>query len=116
MPHTVLSTIRSNSVKIPTDYLKMSTANINLNELYFKYKVLTKIIGKSTFTHLHKNFRELKANTADVPCTLGCEANGYLGMIVSTVQYETVAPATPITAPVIPTALVIDPASTQYQN
>ena len=93
----------------------MSTANINLNELYFEHKVLMKIIGEPIFTHLHELFRELKANTVAVPCTLGGGANGYLGMLVSAAQYETVAPTTPFTAPVIPTALVIDPAGTQYQ-
>ena len=49
-----------------TEYLeeifsKMSTtANINLNELYFEYKVLTKITGEPTFDKLHVMFRKLK--------------------------------------------------------
>ena len=92
----------------------MSTLNINLNELYFEYKILTKIIGESTFTNLHELFRELKANTEAVPCTLGGGTSEYLGMIVSTVQYETVVPVTPFVAPIIPTALLIDLAFTQY--
>ena len=41
--------------------------------------------------------------------------SGYLGMLVSIVQYTTAAPATPFEAPVIPITLVIDPAGTQYQ-
>ena len=101
--------------KNPTDYLKMNTASINLNELYFEYKVLKKIIGEPTFTHLYELFRELKENTAAVPCTLGGGSNGYLGMLVSAAQYEIVAPGTLFIAPVIPTALAIDPAGTQYQ-
>ena len=93
----------------------MSTTNINLNELYFEYKVLTRIIGKPTFEKLHILFRELKANTATVPCTLGGGANGYLGMLVSAVQYATVAPGTPFISPIMPNALTILPTDTQYQ-
>ena len=46
---------------------------------------------------------------------LGGGANVYLGMFVSTVQYATVAPATPFVAPVMLIALVIDLAGMQYQ-
>ena len=58
-----------------TEYLqeifsKMSTtANINLNELYFEYKLLTKMIGEPTFDTLHEMFRQLKANTGLLPYT-----------------------------------------------
>ena len=92
----------------------MSTANINLNALNFDYKVITKILREPTLRHLHDLFRELKANTAAVPCTLGIGANGYLGMLVSASHYEALAPGTPFTAPCMPAALVIDPAGTQY--
>ena len=93
----------------------MNTSNINLNELYFEYKVLTKIIGEPTFDKLHVLFRELKSNTAAVPCTLAGGANGYLGMLVSAAQYETVAPGTPFIPPPQPGPLIIDPTDTQYQ-
>ena len=90
-----------------------TTANINLNELYFEYKVLTKIIGEPTFDKLHEMFRQLKANMAAVPCTLGGGENGYLGMNVSSAQYNTVAPGAPFVPPPMPGALVIDPAYMQ---
>ena len=93
----------------------MNTSNINLNDLYFEYKVLTKIVGEPTFDKLHVLFRELKANAAAVPCTLAGGANGYLGMLVGATQYQTVAPGTPFVAPPQPGALVIDPTDTQYQ-
>ena len=70
----------------------MSITNINLKELYFEYKVLTKIIGKPDFEKLHVLFRELKANTAVVPCSLGGGASGYLGMLVTATQYATIFP------------------------
>ena len=92
-----------------------TTANGNLNKLYFKYKLLTKITGEPTFDKLHKLFRKLKASTASVPCTLGGGANGYLGMLVSAAQYNTVAPGAPFVPPPMPWHLVIDPAYTQYQ-
>ena len=93
----------------------MNTSNINLNDLYFEYKVLTKIVGEPNFDKLHVLFRELKANTAAVPCTLAGGANGYLGMLVSPAQYQTVAPGTPFVPPVAPGALTIAPGDTQYQ-
>ena len=93
----------------------MNTSNINLNELYFEYKVLQKIIGKLNFDKLHKVFRQLKANTAAVPCTLTGGANGYFGIIFSTTQYHIVAPGTPLVAPTPLEALVTNSTATQYQ-
>ena len=93
----------------------MSTSNINLNELYFEYKVLPRIVGEPTFNNLHEILKQLKANTCAVPCTLGGGANGYLGMLVSPPKYATVAPGTPFVAPAMPGALVINPTDTQYQ-
>ena len=90
-------------------------ANINLNELYFDYKVLTKIIGESTFDKLHGMFWQLKANTAAVLCTLGGGSNRYLWMLVSAAEYNTVALDAPFVPPPMPGALVIDPVYTQYQ-
>ena len=92
-----------------------TTANIYLNELYFEYKVITKITGEPTFEKLYEMFRQLKANMAAVPCTLVGGANGYLGMLVSAEQYNTVAPGAPFVPPHMPGHLVIDPAYTQYQ-
>ena len=83
--------------------------------MYFEYKVLTKIIGEPTFNKLHKIFRQLRENTAAGPCTLGGGANGYLGMLVSAAQYNTVATSAPFVPPPMPGHLVIDTAYTQYQ-
>ena len=92
-----------------------TTANINLNELYFEYKVLTKIIDEPTFDKLHEMFRQLKSNTAAFPCTMVGGANRYLGMLISDAQYNTVAPGAQFVPPPMPDALVIYPAYTQYQ-
>ena len=74
-----------------------------------------KITGEPTFDKLHKMFRQLKANTEAFPCNLGSRANGYLEMLVSAAQYNTVAPGIPFVPPHMPGALVIDPAYIQYQ-
>ena len=93
----------------------MSTSNINLRELYFEYKVLMKIIGEPDFEKLHLLFCKLKDNAAAVQCTLGGGSNGYLGMLVTNVQYTTISPTEAFTPPLMPTALVLDPGFTQYQ-
>ena len=92
----------------------MNTSNINLNDLYYEYKVLTKIVDELNFDKLIILFQELKANTAAVPCTIVRGANGYLGMLVSASQYKTVALGTPFVPTVAPGALIIDPATTQH--
>ena len=85
----------------------MNTSNINLNDLYFEYNLLTKIVVEPNFDKLHVLFRELKANIAAVPCTLAGGDNGYLGMLVTISQYATVAPGTPFVPPNAPDPLVI---------
>ena len=93
----------------------MNTSNINLKDLYFEYKVLPRIVGEPTFDSLHEMLKQLKANAAAVPCTLGGGANGYLVMLVSATQYNTVAPGTPFVPPPMPGPLVLNPGDTQYQ-
>ena len=70
----------------------MTTANINLNEIYFNYKVLLLITGEPTFNVLREILKQIKANTALVPSTQDGGANGYLGMLVSAHSYATAAP------------------------
>ena len=70
----------------------MKTSNINLNKLYYEYKLLKKIVGEPTFEKSHVLFRELKANATTIPYTLVGGANGHLGMIVSAAQCETMVP------------------------
>ena len=54
----------------------MNTTNVNLKDLYFEYKVLPRIVGEPTFNTLYDMLKQLKANDAAVPCTLGGGANG----------------------------------------
>ena len=90
----------------------MNTSNINLNNLYYERKVLTKIYGEPNLDRLHVLFRKLTAHTVVVPCTLGRGANGYSGMLVSVPHYETVAPGTPFVPSGAPCRLLINPGDT----
>ena len=93
----------------------MDTSNISLNNLYFEYKLLTKIVGEPNFDKLHVLFRELKADTVAVPCTLAKGSKGYLGMMVTAAQYATVEPGTLFVPSNVPGPLVIMEVNTQYQ-
>ena len=87
----------------------------DLKELFFEFKILDKISGEPDFPRLHALLRCSKANTCSVPCTLGGGANGYVGMLVSAVAYEALAPGTPFIAPVHPGQMPALPGGTQYQ-
>ena len=81
----------------------------------FRVQSTHKVIGEPSFDKLLKMFRKLKANTAAVPCTLCGGANGYLGMLVSSAQYNIVAPVATFVPPPMPGTFVIDPSYMQYQ-
>ena len=94
----------------------ITTTNINLNKLYFKYKALTKIKGEHTFNTLHKMFRQIMANIAAVPCTMGGGANRYLGILVSAAKYNIVTPGAPFVPPPMPGELVMTHFHQAYQE
>ena len=77
-------------------------ASTDLKELFFEYKILDRVSGEPDFLRLHALLRCSKANACSVPCTLGGGGNGYVGMLVTTVAYSALAPATPFVAPVHP--------------
>ena len=59
-----------------SEHSKMNTENVNLNEIYFEYKVLPEIIGTPKFNALRKMIKKLKTNTASVTSTLVGGDNG----------------------------------------
>ena len=71
------------------------TSNTDFKELFFKHQILPKIEGESTFKTLHSILNLLKVNACSVPCTLGGGNNGYVGILVSDVSYQILAPGTP---------------------
>ena len=92
----------------------MSTTNINLNKLYFEYKVVPKIVGNPPLNALREILQRLKVNNVVMSSTLGEGANEYLGILVSAPAYARVAPVTPFVPPHMPGTLVITPIDTQY--
>ena len=76
------------------------------------YKVLAEIINKPIFDKLNTMFQELRANATAVLCTLGGDANKYLGIIVCVAQCDILSPTTPLVSPPMPGAL----AKTQYET
>jgi uncharacterized phage-associated protein len=62
----------------------------------------TKIDGQPTYTSLTQLRNVLKRNGASVPCINGGGAHGYLGIVVSAILYDTIAPNTPFVIPAQP--------------
>ena len=57
----------------------------------------SKISGQPTYSSLTSLRNELKQNAASVPSNRGGAAHGYLGTIMSSTMYDTVAPGQPFT-------------------
>ena len=92
------------------------SANIDYASLYFKYKSPFPISGEPTYKSLKRLKTELRANASSVDTDLGGGDHGYLGLVLSDVEYMRIIP-TPaaFVAPNFPGALVIDPAFTAIQ-
>ena len=52
---------------------------------------VTKITGEPNYESLKNSKDELKANAASIPTTLGGGTHGYLGLILSSTAYATIA-------------------------
>jgi uncharacterized protein YdbL (DUF1318 family) len=59
--------------------------------------------GEPTYPQLADILKALKANAASIPSNQGGGANGYLGIVMSTAVYSTIAPGDPIITPTVPT-------------
>lgn len=67
----------------------------------FPNPVPTKIIGRPAFLQIQKLYKQLKANAASVPTTLGGEPLGHLGLLLTPAEYATVS-NTPFARPANP--------------
>ena len=92
------------------------SSNIDYASLYFKYKTPSPVTGEPTYKSLKRLKTELRANASSVDTDLGGGDHGYLGLVLSDVEYARIQP-TPaaFVAPNFPGALVIDPASSAVQ-
>ena len=83
---------------------------------YFQHTTPTQIPGEPTYETLVQLQKEVRANGRSVPCRIGGDNQGRLGLVTSTATYARINPATifdrPTTHPVPPTQIY---GATQYQ-
>ena len=91
------------------------TTNSTKFDFIFEYPVLTKAQGPLDYPVLKIIQDELKTNAACIDLDLGGGANGHLGILLTTVQYEKVAPGTPYIRHVMPVTLVLATNTPQHE-
>ena len=94
---------------------EMSSNPPNYKDLYFEYKVLTRINGEPDFASLHHLLLQLKANAISVPCHIGGGAHGFVGIILLLATYATLTTFTPFVIPLHPGLLVHLQGTTQCE-
>ena len=92
-----------------------STSSVNYKDSYFEHLVLKAIGGEPTYETLLYLRNDLKANKGSAPTTLGGSNHGYLGMILTPVEYRRILPNDPFTRPPNPGVLVPNPVGTAAQ-
>ena len=92
------------------------TGNIDYANTYFKYPTPTPITGKPTNKSLKRLKNELRANASSVDTDLGGGDHGYLGLVLTDVEYANINP-TPqaFIAPAFPGTLTIPATATAVQ-
>ena len=84
----------------------MTTGTIDYAKIYFKFPTPTPIRGEPTHTDIRQLKKEIRANAASVDCDLGGGDHGYLGLVLTSQEYQKIA-QTAFTAPSYPSALAI---------
>ena len=93
-----------------------SSKPINYREVYFRHGNLTKIEGNPTYKNIQHLYKEVKANAASVPTTLGGGNHGHLGLVQDNTTYARISPTAPYVRPTLPAALLPPAAGmTQHQ-
>ena len=86
----------------------MTLGSIDYATSYFKYKTPTPIRGTPTNQTLKRLKTELRANASSVESDLGGGDHGYLGLVLTDVEYASITPTPPVfVPPPYPPALVI---------
>ena len=86
-----------------------SPGNTDYAAVYFKYSTPTPITGEPSNKSLKRLKTELRANASSVDTDLGGGDHGYLGLILTDVEYARITPTpSPFVAPNFPGPLVID--------
>ena len=89
-------------------------SNIDYAQTYFKYPSPTPISGEPTNKALKRLKNELRANASSVESDLGGGDHGYLGLVLTDVEYANVT-NTPFVAPNFPGTLTIPAVATAVQ-
>ena len=95
----------------------MASNNIDYAAVYFKYSIPTPITGEPTHKSLKRLETELRANTSSVDTDLGGGDHGYLGLVLTDVDYTRITPTPLPFVPLnFPGPLVINPVHTAMQQ
>ena len=94
----------------------MTTLNIDYATSYFKYKRPIPIQGAPSNKSLKRLKAELRANASSVETDLGGGDHGYLGLVLTDVEYAKINPTPPaFVPPTFPTPIVIPTGTTQVE-
>ena len=77
---------------------------ISYREVYFTHTTLRAINGNLTCADIQQMYKQVKANAASVPITLGGGQHGHLGLTTNATTYTRIA-STPYVRPTAPTTL-----------
>ena len=88
------------------------TANANTYKDLFEHETLDRISGMPSYESLHQLRKQLQANAASVPTTLGGGANGHLGLVLTPQQYSFIS-VRPFVQPLHPGILNIAEGTTR---
>ena len=80
----------------------MTTTRVDYASTYFPYKSPTPIQGEPTYKTLKRLKNELRANASSIDSNLGGGDHGYLGLVLTEVEYAKVVPQHPFEAPEYP--------------
>ena len=93
----------------------MSVGTVDYQSSYFKYKTPTPIRGVPTYKALKRLKMELQANASSVETDLGGGNHGYLGLVLTDQEYNTIPNTAPFVPPNYPPPLVIPQTATPIQ-
>jgi len=90
----------------------MSLGTVDYQSSYFKYKIPTPIRGLPIYSVLKHLKTELQANASSVETNLGRGNHGYLGLVLTDEEYNSIPDTQPFEPPTYPPPLVIPATAT----
>ena len=93
----------------------MSLGTVDYQSSYFKYKTPTPIRGLPTYSALKRLKTELQANASSVETNLGRGNHGYLGLVLTDEEYNSIPDTQPFEPPTYPPPLVIPVTATAIE-